>query len=231
MELKSSPAYIKEIEDRSVTGFFSVFGNKDLHGDIAQPGSFNKTLKERKGTFKHLWMHDMFSPAIAVIDELVEVGKEALPRELLKKFPDASGAMQVKRTYLNTPRGNEVLEGIKAGVPYEMSYGYDPIKVKYEERDGQRVRILQEQKLWETSDVTWGANSATLASKAFAFAQQDPKFLEHLKALLEPENDSTHDTQELTEFQKSLQVFNDQAELMSSLAEIKRLSSQMGGGL
>ena len=44
--------------------------------------------------------------------------------------------MGVTRTYLDTPRANEVLAGLKAGAIAEMSYAYDVTKWDYEEIDG-----------------------------------------------------------------------------------------------
>jgi hypothetical protein len=72
----------------------------------------------------------------------------------------------VTRKYLDTDRGNEILEGIKAGAINEMSFGFNPIKYDFEDVDGMLVRNLKEVRLWDTSDVNWGANPATVASKA-----------------------------------------------------------------
>jgi HK97 family phage prohead protease len=189
MELKTLPQEIKSIEGRTVTGIFSVFGNVDSYGDIVEPGAFRKTLKERKGKFFHLWQHNFYEPPIARVEDIKELSRNELPQYILKAFPESTGGMEVTRTYLDTPRANEVLTGIKDGVPYEMSFGFDaiPDKTKYEEVEGRRIRRLKEVKHYETSDVLWGANGATIASKAMLeLARHDPDFLTQLKALLEP---------------------------------------------
>jgi uncharacterized protein len=189
MELKTLPQEIKSIEGRTVTGIFSVFGNVDSYGDIVEAGAFRKTLRERKGKFFHLWQHNFYEPPIARVDDVKELSRDEIPQYILKAFPEATGAMEVTRTYLDTPRANEVLTGIKDGVPYEMSFGFDaiPDKTKYEETDGKRIRKLKELKLYETSDVLWGANGATIASKVLLEqAKTNPDFLTQLKALLEP---------------------------------------------
>jgi hypothetical protein len=62
-------------------------------------------------------------PPIARIDEITEVNKSELPDQIRAEFPEATGGLQVKRTYLNTERGNEVLEALKTGALNEMSFG------------------------------------------------------------------------------------------------------------
>lgn len=167
MEYKSVVQQVKQVDGRTVTGFAAIFGNVDSGGDRMWPGSFRKTLKERADRVRHLWQHDLTQPPIAAIRELREVGKDDLPDDLRAKFPEATGGLLVRREYLDTPRGDEVLKGIISGAISEMSFGYDPIKTGKEETtdDGLPVRNLLEVRLWDTSDVNWGMNEATLASK------------------------------------------------------------------
>lgn len=189
-ELKSFPQHVKSIEGRSVTGIFSVFGNQDSsywQPDIVHAGAFKKTLKERKDKIYHLWQHNFYEPPIAVVEAIKELSRDELPKEVLKVSPDITGGMEVTRRYLDTPKANEVFANISEGVPLEMSFGFDAIKFDFVEMDGKTVRNLREVKLYETSDVLWGANSATLASKALLdMAKHNPDFLTQLKALLEP---------------------------------------------
>jgi hypothetical protein len=109
----------------------------------------------------------MSQPPIAAVRELREVGKADLPDELLARYPDATGGLLVKREYLETPRADEVLKGIISGAISEMSFGYDPIKWDYEDdkATGGQIRNLRECRLWDTSDVNWGMNEATIAAK------------------------------------------------------------------
>lgn len=169
MEYKSIVSTTKSIEDRTVTGITAVMGNVDDGSDRLFPGAFAKTLKERIGRVQHLWQHDASQPPTAVIKSAEEVGVADLPMELLGQFPEATGGLQVVREYLPTPRGEEILRGIVAGAIKEMSFGYDPIKFDFEEvaTSGGRkmVRNLREVRLWDTSDVNWGMNAATVASK------------------------------------------------------------------
>jgi HK97 family phage prohead protease len=165
-------AAVKEVSGRTVTGVASVLGNRDDYGDIIWPGAYAKTIQEGRRRMRHFWQHswsDMLTtpePPTAVIDDIREVGRGELPDSVLSAAPDALGGLLVTRTYLNTLRGNEILEGIKAGAITEMSIGYEAIVFDYDESDdGRQVRNLREIRLLETSDVIWGANAATVASK------------------------------------------------------------------
>ncbi len=166
MDVKTLPTYTKDIDGRSVVGIFAVHGHRDSYDDISHPGSFGKTLAEGKMRLKYLWQHDFNAPPVAAVKSIREVGRDALPDEVLQRAPDATGGVEVVREYLDTPRGNEVLTGIKAGAIQEQSYGYDAVKFDFNEVDGITIRNLREVRLYEVSDVLWGANDATLASKA-----------------------------------------------------------------
>jgi hypothetical protein len=63
-----------------------------------------------------------------------------------------------------------VFTNIVQGVPLQMSFMFDPVTWVTKEDDAARwgyTRRIQEVRLWETSDVNWGANAATMASKRF----------------------------------------------------------------
>ena len=180
LEQKITPHYIKNINGRSVTGVFSVYGNLDSYNDIMWSGSFEKTVQERGDQVIHLWQHEFFAPPIAKVDDLTELSREELPADILQRAPNAIGGMQVTRTYFDTPRGNEVLTILKAGSPLQMSFAFEPVKFDFEEQsDGMMVRNVREVRLYETSDVLWGANDATTASKASL-----THALSHVNALL-----------------------------------------------
>lgn len=186
MEIKSMPYGVKAIEGRSVTGIAGVFGNVDSGFDRLWPGAFTKTISERRAKFRHLWNHDNSSPPIATIDDIKEVGRVDLPDSVLQAAPEAVGGLQVKRTYLDTPRGNEVLAGLKAGAINEMSFGYDPIpgKVGFTEEGATTVRELYELRLWDTSDVNWGMNEATAGVKGQLLMMPLEVLMKHIEAVM-----------------------------------------------
>lgn len=166
MEYKSLPSFIKSIEGRQVAGVFAVHGNIDSYGDISHPGSFTKTIAERMGRIKFLWNHDFYGgPPTAVVKTVREIGRDELPDSVLSAAPEATGGVEVVREYLDTPRADEVFQAVKAGAVNEMSYGLDAVKFDFSEMGGQQIRNLREIRLWEVSDVIFGANPATQASK------------------------------------------------------------------
>lgn len=171
MDYKTFTTSVKMIDDRTVVGYPAITGNIDSGGDRIFKGAFKKTVKENLARVKHLWQHNFMDPPTAKIVELKEVTADDLPIDILKNYPDATGGLELTREYLRTQRADEILEGIKTGVITEMSFGYDPVKWDYEELDDKGaspfgiVRNLRELRLWDTSDVNWGMNPATVASK------------------------------------------------------------------
>jgi HK97 family phage prohead protease len=188
METKTFPSAVKDIEGNTVVGIASVFGNKDSHGDIMHSGAFTKTISERSHRFRFLWQHDYWEPPIAKVVVIQEVGRDALPAEILARDTDnqITGGLEVTRKYLNTPRGLEVLEGIKEGAITEMSFAFDVIKSDFGDANetSQKVRHVREVRLWEASDVNWGSNPATLGAKDIGLAHMRHS-LKDVMALLE----------------------------------------------
>lgn len=166
-EYKAGLSVVPEggIDGRTVKGLSAIIGNIDSGQDRIFPRAFSKTLKENGRRVKHLWMHEWLQPPTAAIKELKEVRRQDLPEQLQDQYPDAKGGLLVVRKYLETDRGEEILQGLKEGAINEMSFGYDPVKFDFEEleEEGVMVRNLREVRLWDTSDVTWGMNSLTEA--------------------------------------------------------------------
>lgn len=194
-ELKTLPYFPIKANSADGTrirkGICAVFGNVDSVGDRILNGAFQKTITEGSKRVKHLWQHDFSTPPIASIVELKEVGRDELPPEVLAWSPEATGGLMVAREYYE---GNEladwVLQGIDKGDITEMSFGYDVIgsAESTEGEDGLKIRNLTELKLYDTSDVNWGANAATVAVGAKSamplgvIAQQLNIFAEDVKA-------------------------------------------------
>jgi HK97 family phage prohead protease len=156
--------------DDAFVGIFSVLGNRDSYGDRICKGAFVKTMTEGRRRVRHLWNHIGYDPPVAEILDLFEIGKSDLPEEVLQRAPDAKGGAVVVRRYLSFPRAQEIREGVERGAINEMSFAFDIPRDKYqygeEVVDNEPVvtRWLQEVILYDTSDVNWGANDATVAS-------------------------------------------------------------------
>lgn len=149
------------VDGRDVTTLFSVDSLDDV-GDITPPSAFRTSLQGKAERIPHLFMHDTNSPAIAVIRSFAEVKRIDLPADVQAEYPDASGGMACVSTFLTTPRASEIFDGIKAGIPYQASFGYramqaSPHRTK-KRPDGRPARVLNEVRLYEVS--TTHANHA-----------------------------------------------------------------------
>jgi HK97 family phage prohead protease len=158
-------------DGRTRKGICAVFGNVDSIGDRIHHGAFAKTIQENQKSVKHLWNHDFWNPPIASIVGLKELTRDELPPEVLAKAPEATGGLMVERKYYEgNPLSDWVLKAIDAGDINEMSFAYDVIKYEiteeetgFEDMPKRRIRELKELKLFDTSDVNWGCNGATVA--------------------------------------------------------------------
>jgi phage head maturation protease len=223
-EMKTMPAWTKGVDGRKVTGITAVMGNVDDGGDRIIQGAFKKTLAENARRIRFLWQHGAdgwdygVTPPIAVIVRAQEVGRDALPEEIRKAEPMATGGLEVEREYLRTPRGDEILEAYKAGIPLEMSIGYEAIIKKWIDDEKDRVsfghyRDLIECKLFDFSDVNWGMNSATIGSKSFE--RQLALLVERMKSLRARDN--------------RLMMFDERGGSSPLVAEFRELCKQFAG--
>ena len=221
-EFKISRGFVKGIEGRTVIGFAAIIGNVDEGGDRILPGAFTKTLAESLRRVRHLWQHGCDGwvsgnmPPIAAIRGIREVGRAALTAEVLEVAPDAMGALEVEREYLQTERGNEILACYQSSIPLEMSIAYSPIKrITYFEEGAigkvseDHLRDLVEIRLFDTSDVNWGMNSATVGSKA-AFELGLKSINERLEYLHEQLAKAPADSAALIEFYRLVELFKNE---------------------
>lgn len=174
LEYKAIKAATMGVDGRTVTGIFAVHGNVDSGDgwssrDRTHPNLFGDFLVDGRNRAKFLWQHQGHNPPIATIDRMFEVSAADLPPAVKAYAPDATGGVAVTRTYLDTPRANEVLAGLVASAITEMSYAYEATRWDYEEPDDDArlpIRNIYAAKLYDVSDVTWGMNPATSADGA-----------------------------------------------------------------
>lgn len=128
-------------EEGVFSGYASVFGVTDNHGDIIAPGSFARTLEERGGAaIKLLWQHRADEP----------IGFFTAIRE------DRRGLFVEGRLLLDVQRGREAWELLKSGAIEGLSIGYTVTGSDIDPRTG--VRTITGVDLWEISLVTFPAN-------------------------------------------------------------------------
>lgn len=138
--IKAFPFEMKLNKDkRTIEGYASTFGNKDLVGDIIEPGAFNKTIMERGNKVKFLWQHNPYMP----------IGKP------LRMSEDSKG-LYVEAHLSKTQMGNDALALAEDEVIDSFSIGYDIVKDEYDTDSSSRY--LKELKLYEFSLVTFPAN-------------------------------------------------------------------------
>jgi len=129
------------IADVTVTGVFegyaSVFGARDLGGDIVQRGAFRDTLEKRGArNIKMLWQHDSAEPIGSWVS-IVE---------------DARGLRVRGQLNLALTRAREALALMRDGAVDGLSIGF---RAERAVKDAGGGRLLQKVDLWEISVVTF----------------------------------------------------------------------------
>jgi HK97 family phage prohead protease len=139
----------KDIDTKQgvVSGYFAMFGNKDLDGDIIERGAFSKTVQERgpqgKKLIKYLLDHDK-TKAVARIDELYE---------------DEKG-LYYKATIGTHSLGQDFAKMIDSGIINQHSFGFATVKEQYDQQS--KANRIKEVKMFEGSAIQFlGANPET----------------------------------------------------------------------
>lgn len=193
-EYKSLPQFIKAADDRSVIGIPVVHGNVDSGRDRSHLGSWADVKVNGRDRARFLWNHNSNEPPIATIDYVREITRAELPDSVLAYAPEATGGVEIKRTYLPTPRGNEVLVGVLAGAIDEMSYAYDLTKHAFTDDE---IREIYGVKVYDYSDVNWGMNMATAGRKSALAAAPYADHFSQVLATIEEFAERTADLKRL----------------------------------
>jgi len=148
----SSLAVVSDIDSKEgiVSGYFNAFGNVDAYREVVKKGAFKKTIREwgPKGAkrIKHLRHHRPSDP-VATILELTE---------------DDTGLRYVSKYQLNHTASRDAFIEVESEMLTEHSIGFDVMKYeKSTDEGGSDLLILTEIRLYEGSNVAWGANPAT----------------------------------------------------------------------
>lgn len=137
----SVPLELKAQQGRKFEGYGSIFGNRDLGGDIVVPGAFAKSIQRHKaeGTMPLMfWMHD---PA-------------AVPGVWLDMDEDRQG-LKVAGELVDTTLGRDVNTLLDKKAVRGLSIGYQALDVGWD-RDGNR--LLKQIELHEVSIVSMAMN-------------------------------------------------------------------------
>lgn len=153
-----------DLAEGEFLAYASVFGVKDLDGDVVSPTAFDRTLAEWKDSgnlLPMLWGHNTSDPDMNLGDfPSVEV--------------DEHGLLVKGRIDLEGPKGPQTYRLIKGGRVRQLSYSYRITKGEYvipqgeDNADKEPYFRIDEVELYEISVVQIGANQETeiLAVKA-----------------------------------------------------------------
>lgn len=157
---------LKSVSDSGeVEGYVSFYGNKDLNGDIVEPGAFTKTINENGNRVPLLLHHDRTRPI--GIAELQEESKGLWLRgKIALQFPDGALAH------------GQAKEGILRG----LSIGYREVAGKTVYDAAEKAFRLHEVFLLESSLVTIPANPKTNVESVKAQHEIIARAAEDIKA-------------------------------------------------
>jgi HK97 family phage prohead protease len=175
-----------------VSGYFAVFGNKDLDGDIIEPGAFTKTIMERGPEGKQL------------IKYLLDHDKNKVVAKITNLYEDNKG-LRYEAKIGTHAAGQDFQKMIESELINQHSFGFRTIKEQFDQQA--KANLIKEVMMYEGSAVQFlGANPETtfidLKSEADAF-----EYLSRLEKFVKT-SDATDETLEKLENQlKSLLEF------------------------
>jgi HK97 family phage prohead protease len=172
-----------------VSGYFAVFGNKDLDGDVIEPGAFTKTVMERGPQGKQL------------IKYLLDHDKNKVVAKITNLYEDNKG-LRYEAKIGTHAAGQDFQKMIESELINQHSFGFRTIKEQFDSEA--KANLIKEVMMYEGSAVQFlGANPETtfidLKSEADAF-----EYLGRLEKFVKT-SDATDETLEKLENQlKSL---------------------------
>jgi HK97 family phage prohead protease len=122
-------------------GLASTFGNRDMAGDVVEPGAFQASLA-RGARVRMLWQHDARAP-IGVWERVAETGP---------------GLSVRGRLVLEVQRAREALALLRAGAVDALSIGFSVPRGGAVLDRAAGLRRIRAVELWEISIVTFPAN-------------------------------------------------------------------------
>ena len=167
-----------DLKQGIVSGYFAMFGNKDLDGDILEKGAFTKTIQERgpngKGLIKYLLDHDR-TKAVARIESLEE---------------DYRGLKYTAKVGTHS-LGQDFVKMIESGLINQHSFGFVTIKELYDQQA--KANRIKEVMMHEGSAIQFlGANPETTFIDLKSF-EDHLQYLDRLEKFIKT-TDATDET-------------------------------------
>lgn len=141
--------------DGVLVGYASTFGNVDKGGDVVVPGAFAETIRDLKASNGIPLLADHVASTASVLGTIYDAKEDARGLVIWARFS-------------SVPTAQEVRTKLREGHLSKLSIGYETLEEAYDERDGNRVRLLRKVKLWETSVVVFPMNPAASVSRVKA---------------------------------------------------------------
>ncbi len=198
-------------------GLASTFGNRDMMGDLVEPGAFSAALA-RPGTIKMLWQHDARAP----------IG-------VWERIRETAAGLEVKgRLVLEVQQARETLALLKAGAVDALSIGFSVLRGGAEFDRERSLRRIKAVDLWEISVVTFPANPKALVAriKALEHSATLPTEREFERLLMRDAGLSRSQARTvLTAGYKALLTTRDAGGGLDELvASVKRVTKRMAAG-
>jgi len=147
-----------DLKQGIVSGYFAIFGNKDLDGDIIEQGAFTKTIQERGPLGKKL------------IKFLIDHDKTKVPGVITELYEDQKGLKYSMKAGSHI-LGKDFLNMVESGIINQHSFAFSVPKDKQYFDQSRKANIIKEVMMFEGSAVQFlGANPETtyIESKSFA---------------------------------------------------------------
>jgi len=172
-----------------VSGYFAVFGNKDLDGDVIEPGAFTKTVMERGPQGKQL------------IKYLLDHDKNKVVAKIMNLYEDEKG-LRYEAKIGSHAAGQDFQKMIESELINQHSFGFRTIKEQFDQEA--KANLIKEVMMYEGSAVQFlGANPETtfidLKSEEDAF-----KYLDRLEKFVKTSDASDETLEKLENQLKSL---------------------------
>lgn len=172
-----------------VSGYFAVFGNKDLDGDIIEAGAFTKTIVERGPQGKQL------------IKYLLDHDKTKVVAKITNLYEDSKG-LRYEAKIGSHNAGQDFQKMIESELVNQHSFGFRTIKEQYDQVS--KANRIKEVMMYEGSAVQFlGANPETtfidLKSESDAF-----EYLAKLEKFVKTSNATDETLEKLENQLKSL---------------------------
>ena len=178
------------LKEGIVTGYFSVFGNKDLEGDVVQKGAFAKSIQERhsKGLIKHLLDHKEDQ----VVAKIIELEEDDYGLKFVSKIGTHS-------------LGQDYLKMVESELINQASFGYSVVKEQYDEKS--RSNFLKEVKLYEGSSIQFLGMNPEAGLTTLKSAEDYIAYLDRLEKFLRTSDATDETLKSLEEKYKSLLTY------------------------